>query len=605
MVTSRLLTLKGEEDYTSVLPQDSRGNHGGVYVNHFQQPACIFKFEIAIVFEPIPSVRDFGAVLQEIGVDSSEIGIPNSTRFGVIFVYFTVPGHACCMLECDSDIQNMFKLVCSIGIDRVDVAIYEHSIITQDVTFKRGENHSVLQRVDCIDNEANMLSNYCRHEKKVLLSASWVDGIRQVGQGFEGGVDEFRMALLKYPIEVRFEYDFVKNTDKKVIALCKMRDSNSCMWHVHAALLKINNFFYIKALNNVHSCGSAVRTTNNSRVSSQLVATLIREKIRDKPLHRPVDVIYDMKEHYGIDITYHHAWWGVKRAKKNLFGDQSMSYDLLRWYKDEVTKTNPGSVVEIEYDSISRRFKRVFVSYYACKYGFHYCRPLLFLDGTFLKGRYKGNLLAATAKDGNQDGFHAYCLHHLKGNLRDKLAGTPNSYKERMVKLLTECAYALSTTSFNYKITQLLQEGGDKVRTFLHNLPPENWSNAHFKGQCYGEMWSNAAESFNSQIGETRHLPVTNLIDSIRAMLMNQMSVRREQSSKWETRLCPNMDARLQNILQEGRIWIVRSTGNCVFEVQSYPSVSVDIRKRICSCYQWQLNGFPMCSCCPSDTEKW
>ena len=35
-------------------------------------------------------------------------------------------------------------------------------------------------------------------------------------------------------------------------------------------------------------------------------------------------------------------------------------------------------------------------------YGFQFCRPLLFVNGTFLKGRYKGHLLAATSKDDNQ-----------------------------------------------------------------------------------------------------------------------------------------------------------------------------------------------------------
>ena len=42
------------------------------------------------------------------------------------------------------------------------------------------------------------------------------------------------------------------------------------------------------------------------------------------------------------------------------------------------------------------------MSFKACIEGFNYCRPLLFVDGTFLKGRYKGNILSATAKDGNQ-----------------------------------------------------------------------------------------------------------------------------------------------------------------------------------------------------------
>ena len=53
-------------------------------------------------------------------------------------------------------------------------------------------------------------------------------------------------------------------------------------------------------------------------------------------------------------------------------------------------------------DAITGRFKRLFVSFFGCINGFQFCRPLLFLDGTFLKGRYKGMLLAATAKDGNQ-----------------------------------------------------------------------------------------------------------------------------------------------------------------------------------------------------------
>lgn len=30
-----------------------------------------------------------------------------------------------------------------------------------------------------------------------------------------------------------------------------------------------------------------------------------------------------------------------------------------------------------------------------------------------------------------------------------------------------------------------------------------------------------------------------------------------------------------------------------VFEVHSFPSVTVDIGHCVCSCYQWQVNGFP------------
>ncbi|KAK9273681.1 hypothetical protein L1049_018491 [Liquidambar formosana] len=493
-----------------------------------------------------------------------------------------------------------------------------------------------------------MLSKYCHHEPKILLTANWAQAIREVGQSFEGGVNEFRRVLKMYSMEVGFEYDLVKNTKERIIAIYKRRNTNNCMWHVYATLQKINGYFYIRTLNNVHTCGAAVRTTKNSRMSSELVASLIRDKVRDKPLTRPTDVVYDFKVNYGLDITYHHAWWGVERAKNELFGHQSLSFDLLRWYKEETERTNPGSIIEIDYDSNTGHFKRVFVSFYACIYGFWYCRPMLFLDGTFLKGRYKGNLLAATAKDGDQglfplaftivdsedednwywflthlsnvlsredrpitfvsnrhrsivnaipavfpNSYHAYCLHHLKGNLRDKLSGCPNSFKEMIIKKFSDCAYAPSPASFHSKINQLRRECGDKVRTFLDNLLDENWANAYFMGQRYGEMWSNAAESFNSQIREARHFPIIKLIDAIRVLLMNQMTTRREISRNWPTVLYPKIDSRLEEEIRKGRTWIVRSSGQDIFEVQSYPSVSVDIQRRTCSCYQWQINGFP------------
>ncbi|KAK9291102.1 hypothetical protein L1049_009289 [Liquidambar formosana] len=308
-----------------------------------------------------------------------------------------------CMLRSDYDLNTLISFACSSGLEHVNVSVHNGPFIPQ-IEYDSGsqENDSTIEWSSGPQDGADMLSKYCHHEPKILLTASWAQAIREVGQSFEGGVNEFRRALKMYSMEVGFEYDLVKNTKEWVIAICKRRNTNNYMWRVYATLQKINGYFYIRTLNNVHTCGAAVRTTKNSRMSSELVASLIRDKVRDKPLTRPTDVVYDFKVNYGLDITYHHAWWGVERAKNELFGHQSLSFDLLRWYKEETERTNPGSIIEIDYESNTGRFKRVFVSFYACIYGFWYCRPMLFLDGTFLKGRYKGNLLTATAKDGDQ-----------------------------------------------------------------------------------------------------------------------------------------------------------------------------------------------------------
>ena len=66
---------------------------------------------------------------------------------------------------------------------------------------------------------------------------------------------------------------------------------------------------------------------------------------------------------------------------------------------------NPGSHMVFDKDVVSNRFKRAFVSYYASTEGFNYCRPMIFLDATFLTGRFRGQLLCATAKDGNNSEY--------------------------------------------------------------------------------------------------------------------------------------------------------------------------------------------------------
>ena len=67
---------------------------------------------------------------------------------------------------------------------------------------------------------------------------------------------------------------------------------------------------------------------------------------------------------------------------------------------------NPGTyaIVQLqkkeeipEYDV----FGRLFFSFAICIEAFNYCRPVLCVDGTFLTGKYKGQILTAIGVDGN------------------------------------------------------------------------------------------------------------------------------------------------------------------------------------------------------------
>ncbi|KAL7254511.1 hypothetical protein ACSBR1_008813 [Camellia fascicularis] len=216
-----------------------------------------------------------------------------------------------------------------------------------------------------VEEEVDMLSSFCRHKEKCAV-VCWL----------ASGIVEFHNALLKFSIECGFEFIFVKN-DKR---------DKSCIWSVHGRVENANEFFYIRKLNNVHTCSAEVRTMNHSRMSSDLVADLIVECVRDNPLTCPVHVVRDFKLGYGLRVSYCQAWLGVEKAKGEIFGDYLMSFDQLRWYVDVAKSCNPGSYIEFECDDDAKWFNRLFVAFHGSISGFDYCWPLLFLDGTFLKG---------------------------------------------------------------------------------------------------------------------------------------------------------------------------------------------------------------------------
>ena len=106
----------------------------------------------------------------------------------------------------------------------------------------------------------------------------------------------------------------------------------------------------------------------------------------------------DISNEYGIHIPYHQAWNGKEIARKHIYGVEALSFNKLRRYIEVAIQTNPGSYFELQCDNDSDaegvRFKRTFIAFFACIFGFHAgCRPLIFLDGTHIKSKYQGVLL--------------------------------------------------------------------------------------------------------------------------------------------------------------------------------------------------------------------
>ncbi|KAL7186462.1 hypothetical protein ACSBR2_028248 [Camellia fascicularis] len=219
---------------------------------------------------------------------------------GCILLSYYLPRHSQCMIDDDSDFQNMLSLVCPLCVDRVDVTITKIGI--------SNEKHGVGESGDAsesniTDDEMDLLPMFCQHEERTLVSCGWVNGIIHVGQRFIGGAKNFRTALCKYAIEIGFEFVYVKNEKCQVSAVCSMRESKACLWRVHASLESDNNFFYIRTLHDEHTCGAAVHTSKNSRMSSNLITSLIVNEVRGNPQTRLIDFVRQFTDQYGLTIT--------------------------------------------------------------------------------------------------------------------------------------------------------------------------------------------------------------------------------------------------------------------------------------------------------------
>lgn len=357
----------------------------------------------------------------------------------------------------------------------------------------------------------------------------------------------------------------------------------------------------------------------------------------------PKKIISDFKTDYEINLPYQQAYNGIKLVHKDMYGDDVKAYTDLVWYVKKVEETNEGSIVDFQYDDSTEEFKRLFLAYGALIKVFEYCRAMLYLDATFLTGRFKGCLMAATAKNGNDefypiaygivshedganwvwflknlkkvvkgrqivflsdqgtgllydvpevfpDAYHSYWYYHMKQKI--PVQGDDQLYPH-MLNHWRHAVYALTEGGYNKAVKDLIDlECGHVVR-WMEKQGPEHWSNAFFEGCRYGEVASSVAESVNNWVKDEKRMPVSALVNTIRMKLMEVIHKRHKISETMTSRLTPDYENKLKELTDEGNSWIVIPAGDTLFEVVADHRYAVNLEIFHCSCNRWKVYGFP------------
>ncbi|XP_019241285.1 PREDICTED: uncharacterized protein LOC109221274, partial [Nicotiana attenuata] len=306
------------------------------------------------------------------------------------------------------------------------------------------------------------------------------------------------------------------------------------------------------------------------------------------------------------------------RAKilKEIIGDVHQEFKRLYDYRDMILQTNPGStcVVKAEDPGDGKLvFSKIYVCLHAMKRGWlEGCRRNIGLDGCFLKGVCKGQLLVAVSKDGNNQMFpiawavveglinavrdllpeceHRMCARHILANWSKEWRGL-----ERR-NTFWRCVRASSIPELNDQL-DMQDKLGDGICQSLLHYRKETWCRAYFNCDRKCDVIdNNMCETFNSWILAERHKTIITMLEDIRIKLMTRIGKMREFCETWICDISPIAMKIYQDNLAKSMKCTPRWNGETGYEIEDtkYKHV-VSLVTMTCSCRAWQLKGIPCC----------
>ncbi|KAM3327789.1 hypothetical protein P3S68_033838 [Capsicum galapagoense] len=367
---------------------------------------------------------------------------------------------------------------------------------------------------------------------------------------------------------------------------------------------------------NHHTCGSEHILGQNPHATTKVLSEYFRGSFPDGkgPSTRLMSnqLITDL----GVLVSYWKVYTDMGIAKDLVRGILEHGYEVLDDYHYMIESTNPESKKALHLDE-NGRFKYFFVSYGAWIQGFRHLRKGIAVDGTFLRSKYNGVLLAVVAQDAENhifpvafyvadkecDASYGFflnncdiaskipksCVLHLGVNIRN------NYHNESVVTFFYRAAKAYSREEFLDHFNQI-EYVNPKVVGFLERVGFERWSRAFSPANRYNIMTSNIAEFVNSLFGDEKEVPIKAMFEKISEKYSDFFNERRVQFK------CP--EKRIRFVLKiEKKISTNISMGNRLFshKIADYKfyitghgdAATIDLQTRSYMCRVFYLDKIP------------
>ncbi|KAG8377164.1 hypothetical protein BUALT_Bualt09G0140000 [Buddleja alternifolia] len=317
-------------------------------------------------------------------------------------------------------------------------------------------------------------------------------------------------------------------------------------------------------------------TFDNKLAKSSYIAKRLEKMIRNNP-HVSNDQLRNaINRKCEVEVSSAK----VSRAKRatidKIVGLDSKQYALLWDYCETVRARNPGSLILLrrKEDVEPPTFDKMYMSLHAMKQGFlSGCRPIIGLDGCFMKTLFGGQLLVAVGRDGN-DNMVPIAIAVDIGGMESASKWTFIFDRQKgLIEALSELAtYAEHIFCLRHRIEPADPKIDENVKTtaeWLREVPFQHWCRAYFKTSCKSDILNR---------------------------LMSRIQMKKEGMLKYAGVVCPNIFKKINKQSKVARNCTTRFCGGMEFEVDHLLDKHVvDLDRKTCTCGMYRLNGYLCC----------
>ncbi|PWA46523.1 hypothetical protein CTI12_AA507900 [Artemisia annua] len=348
-----------------------------------------------------------------------------ASKYPVVGLYYCVPG--CDLTDGIREIKSNQQLgdFVAVGLEyggKIDVYLEHHGDAKALV-----EDEIEDLSVDPIYKVKKGV-NYHDHDPNL----SWNEMVSILGMKFEDH-EQMKIMLANYAVANGYQLWYKRNDYKLLLALCGRNVSEGrCASKVdrRKSIADGSNKFTKKVVEGSSKEKVAEGTNKGKKRKTTLSNDVCKFRLwgswmQNEASFQIKTLILDhtcagylIMVHWshlsGLDKFKIHVSLGqCRRAKQRALyeieGGLIEHYGKLWDYRDRILKTNPGSTVKLDVEEGSgskTNFKRIYVCFKALKDGWTVgCRKVIGLDGCFLKGTIKGELLTAIGRDANNQMF--------------------------------------------------------------------------------------------------------------------------------------------------------------------------------------------------------